>query len=186
MLLRLAPASLLPLLLVACAATGDTPHDQRANIDRRTEEVLDRLYRESPAAEKQVSESAGYAVFSNFGVDLFLVGGGGGYGVAVDRSSGERTYMKVGEAGIGIGFGVKDFRAVFIFETEERLRRFVTSGWDATVEAAASAELEGKGATAAGSASFTDGMAIYQLTETGLALRVNGRGTKNWKDSSLN
>jgi hypothetical protein len=29
-------------------------------------------------------------------------------------------------------------------------------------------------------------MAIYQLTETGLALRANVRGTKYWKDSSLN
>ena len=174
------------LLVAACAATGETPADQRANIDRRTEEVLARLYQESAAAEKQISESAGYAVFSNFGVDLFLVGGGGGYGVAVDRSSGKRTYMKVGEAGVGIGFGVKDFRAVFIFETEERLRRFVDSGWDASVEAAASAEVEGEGATASGSASFTDGMAIYQLTETGLALRANVRGTKYWKDSSLN
>ncbi len=186
MLRRLALTPLLPVLLVACAATGDTPDDQRANIDRRTEEVLARLYKESPAAEKQVTGSAGYAVFSNFGVDLFLVGGGGGYGVAVDRSSGERTYMKVGEAGVGIGFGVKDFRAVFVFETEERLRRFVDSGWDASVEAAASAEVDGKGATASGAASFMDGMAIYQLTETGLALRANVRGTRYWKDSSLN
>ena len=186
MLRRRALTPLLPLLLVACAATGHTPDDQRAHIDRRTEEVLERLYRESPAAEKQISDSAGYAVFSNLGVDLLLVGGGGGYGVAVDRSSGKRTYMKVGEAGVGIGFGVKDYRAVLVFKTEERLRRFVDSGWDASVEAAASAEVEGKGATASGAASFTGDMAIYQLTETGLALRANVRGIRYWKDASLN
>ena len=174
------------LVLTACAATGETPGEQRANIDRRTEEVLERLYQESPAAEAQIAEAAGYAVFSNFGVDLFLVGGGGGYGVAVHRGSGERTYMKVGEAGVGIGLGVKDFRAIFVFQTEERLERFVNSGWDASVEAAATAEIEGSGATASGAASFTDGMAIYQLTETGLALRANVRGTKYWKDGSLN
>lgn len=178
--------TLATLLLAACAAPGDTPAERRANIDQRTDEVLQRLYRESPSTEAQIAGAAGHAVFSNFGIDLFLVGGGGGYGVAVDRATGARTYMKMGEAGVGIGLGVKDFRAVFVFETEERLRQFVDSGWDASLEAAATAEVEGEGATAAGAASFQDGMAIYQLTETGLALRANVRGTKYWKDASLN
>ncbi len=172
--------------LSACAATGETPADQRATIDRRTEEVLDRLFQESPSAQAQVERAAGYAVFSNFGIDFFLVGGGGGYGVAIQLPAGERTYMRMGEAGVGIGLGARDFRAVFVFENNDRLQQFLEGGWDASVEASAAAEADGSGASATGAASFNDGVAIYQLTETGLALRANLRGTKFWKDASLN
>ena len=54
-----------------------SPEDQRSHIDQRTEDVLERLYSESPGSRDQVASAAGYAVFSNIGVDALFVGGGG-------------------------------------------------------------------------------------------------------------
>lgn len=184
--LALALTGTLVLLATSCTATGDTPAEKRANIDERTHEVLTRLYSEVPEAEDQIDDAAGYAVFSNFGVDVLFVGGGGGYGVAIDNSTGERTYMRMGEAGVGIGLGVKDFRVVFVFETQEKFDSFVEDGWDVGADANVAAEHEGEGVSAAGAASFQDGIAVYQLTETGLALRVNIKGTKYWTYDGLN
>lgn len=89
-------ALLLCLGLVACIATGGTPEQKRAHVDQRTEAVLQRLFAENPAAEEQVERAAGYAVFSNIGVDVLFVGGGAGYGVAVSNTTGRRSYMRMG------------------------------------------------------------------------------------------
>jgi hypothetical protein len=46
----------------------------------------------------------GYAVFSNLKISLALTGAGG-TGVAVDKASKRRTYMKMGTAGLNLGLG---------------------------------------------------------------------------------
>ena len=174
------------LFLAACSAKGSTPDEKRGSVDARASDVLERLYEEAPSAKKQIEEAAGYAVFSNVGVDVFLVGGAGGYGVAVNNLNGVRTYMRVGEAGVGFGLGVKDFRVVFVFQTAQRLKTFVEEGWDLGIDANATAELGGEGVDVGSAASFVDGVAIYQLTENGLALRANLKGTKYWPYEELN
>lgn len=185
-------ARLLPVLLslfaalAACAAPGKTPEEKRAWIDSETSDVLARLFERVPEAEKQIESAAGCAVFTNLSVDVLFVGGGGGYGVAVDSATGERTYMRMAEGGIGLGLGVKDFRAVFVFETPERFRTFVEKGWDAGASADAVASARGEGASYIAAASFVDGVAVYQLTDNGLALRVNLKGTKYFPYSALN
>ena len=40
------------------------------------------------------------------------------------------TFMKMGSAGVGLGLGVKDFRAVFVFSEASKLEEFVDKGWD--------------------------------------------------------
>ncbi len=179
-------STLLLAVLASCTATGETATDKRATVDTRTDEVLARLYEESPGAKDQIADAAGYAVFSNFGVDVLFVGGGGGYGVAIDGPSGDRTYMRMGEAGVGFGLGIKDFRVIFVFENKDRLDTFIKDGWDVGVDANATAELDGQGGSLSGAASFVNGVAVYQLTETGLALRANIKGTKYWPYSELN
>jgi hypothetical protein len=36
-----------------------------------------------------------------------------------DNKTGRDTYMKMGEVGVGLGVGIKDFRAVFVFHSPE-------------------------------------------------------------------
>lgn len=57
----------------------------------------------------------GYAVFDTRKFS-FLVTAGFGAGVAVDRSSGERTYMKMVTGGANIGKGGEFFQLAILFE----------------------------------------------------------------------
>jgi lipid-binding SYLF domain-containing protein len=91
----------------------------------------------------------------------------------------------MGEVGLGLGFGVKDFRAVFVFEDTQTLRDFVDNGWTFGAQADAAAKAGDRGAASAGEV-VIDNIRIYQLTESGLALQATVKGTKFWKDGDLN
>jgi lipid-binding SYLF domain-containing protein len=93
--------------------------------------------------------------------------------------------MKMGEVGLGFGLGVKDFRAVFVFHNEKVMNRFVEKGWAVGAQADATAKAGEKGAAIGGEAT-SDNVTIFQLTESGLALQATVKGTKFWKDDSLN
>ncbi|MCQ3830513.1 hypothetical protein HXX02_13785 [Microbulbifer elongatus] len=171
-------------LLAACAAPGRTPDEQRQHIVQTEREVLEELYRLKPALRSEVAQAPGYAVFSNINVNLLVASTASGYGVVVSKS-GKRTYMKMGEVGVGLGLGVKDFRALFIFDSAEVMQRFVESGWTFGGHADAAAKSQDKGAAVGGEV-VADGMRVYQLTESGIALQATVKGTKYWKDAALN
>ena len=106
-----------------CATTGgENAAAQRESILAMKSEVLDELYRRQPDVRQQIASAPGHAVFSNANVNLVLASFGGGYGVATDNRSGRHTYMKMGEVGVGLGLGVKDFRLVFVFHDEAAMR----------------------------------------------------------------
>ena len=173
------------LLTAGCAAPGQTRDDQRRHIDTTEQRVLKQLYQLKPDLRSDVARAPGYAVFSNVNVNLLLASASTGYGVAIDNRSGRRTYMKMGELGVGLGFGVKDFRALFLFDSPEVLQRFVDSGWSFGGHADAAAKAQDKGA-AIGGEMVVDGMRVFQLTESGIALQATLKGTKFWKDPDLN
>ena len=91
----------------------------------------------------------------------------------------------MGEVGLGIGLGAKDFRAVFVFDNREVMNRFVDNGWGFGGQADAAVKADEKGAAVAGEV-MLDGIKIYQLIDTGLALQATIKGTRFWKDSELN
>jgi hypothetical protein len=64
------------------------------------------------------------------------------------------------------------------------MNKFINEGWEFGANADAAAKAGDKG-IAIGGEVVLDGITIYQLTETGLALRASVRGTKYWKDSDL-
>lgn len=64
-------------------------------------------------SSKSVKKTAGYAVFSNFGMKILLAGGGSGKGIAVDNKSKQGTFMKMIEVQAGFGMGIKKFRLIF-------------------------------------------------------------------------
>jgi lipid-binding SYLF domain-containing protein len=93
--------------------------------------------------------------------------------------------MKMGEAGIGFGAGVKDFRAIFVFRDRTTMDRFIASGWEFGGHADAAAKA-GDAGGAVGGEILLDGVTVYQLTQSGLALQATVKGTKYWKDDDLN
>jgi lipid-binding SYLF domain-containing protein len=165
----------------SATARVDRVSQKRQAVDEMAGMTMDRLLAQSPQAQRLLDKSIGYAVFDNFKLAL-LVSGGGGIGVAVERSSRERTYMKMGTAGIGLGLGGQSYSVVFLFEDAETFRSFVDRGWHA--DATATAALWTKGASA--DASFSHGLAVYQLTNKGLMAHLDISGTKYWKHKKLN
>ena len=163
---------------------------QRQEIIQMRDETLDRLYREVPAARDLVDRSAGYAVFSNRGINVLIVSTANGEGVAHDTRANRDIYMKMFSAGGGVGMGVKKFSAVFVFHSQDAFDQFVDKGWNFTgqVDAAATTDAEeGEQAGATEAAiGLTEGVTVYQMTEKGLALQATLQGTKYWKDDDLN
>ena len=151
-----------------------------------SKETLARLYKLQPAAKKAVEGAAGYAVFSNFGMKVLFAGGGKGSGMAVDNKTQAMTYMKMVEVQAGVGFGVKKFRLVWIFQTPEALQKFIDSGWELGAQTTAGAQLKGQGVSIVGAMSVAPGVWLYQLTDDGLALELTAKGTKYYKDDKLN
>ena len=183
---RLISAVLLLLFLASCTATGmtrGTPSERRQAIQDMRQEVLTELYSIKPDTRAQIASASGYAVFSNANVNLIFASFGGGIGVV--QSNGSDTYMRMGEVGIGIGAGVKDFRAVFVFHNNEALDRFMDVGISVGGQADASAQAGDLGGSVSGEA-ILDNITVYQLTQSGLALQATIKGTRYWQDADLN
>jgi len=177
---------ILVLIIGGCATTGSkTKAEKRQTILDMKNKTLSDLYKLKPDVKAQISSASGYAVFSNINVNIIFASFGGGYGIVKNNRTGKYTYMKMGEVGIGLGLGAKDFRVVFVFHSADTMNRFVEQGWAFGAQADAAAKASDKGAAVGGEATI-DNITIYQLTETGLALQATVKGTKYWKDDSLN
>ncbi|MDD3178848.1 MAG: hypothetical protein PHQ04_00705 [Opitutaceae bacterium] len=184
---------LLSLVVAATAVTFVSPRalakdksaEKRAEIHKMRDTVLADLYKERPETKAKIKKAEGYAVFSNVGVNLVFASFAGGRGLVVDRK-GHETFMKMGSAGLGIGLGVKDFRAIFIFSDKKKMESFIEKGWDFSGQADAAAKSDDKGGQAAGAATVIPGVEIYQFTKNGLALQATLQGTKYWRDKALN
>jgi len=154
---------------------------KRAKIDETANEALEEVFEGSANAKELYETAYGWANFDNLKIPLGWSGGGGN-GVAVDKKSGARTYMKMGTVGIGFGLGAQNYQVIFLFQDEQTFRNFVDKGWKADASAQAAAGTEGVG----GQAGFVNGIAVYQLTDKGLMASADIAGTKYWKNKKLN
>jgi lipid-binding SYLF domain-containing protein len=139
-----------------------------------------------PKAKDLIDKSAGYATFSNFGMKILIAGGGTGSGVVINKSSAKPTYMNMAEVQAGIGLGIKSFQNIFVFQTEAALNDFVNSGWTFGGQVTAAAKYEKNGEAYQDASVVAPGVLMYQLTDSGLAAEITGKGTKYYKNSDLN
>jgi lipid-binding SYLF domain-containing protein len=166
--------------------SGKTLETQRSERLQSSNNILQLLYKHAPEAKAMIANSYGYATFTNVGINLILLSAEGGHGVAHVNGTGKNTYMNMASGGVGFGLGVKDFRAIFIFENKTVFDQFVNEGWEANAQADAAAKLSDKGAAYGAAITVAPGIRLYKLTENGLALQATIQGTKYWKDSELN
>jgi lipid-binding SYLF domain-containing protein len=174
------------LLAVPSLAFAASKDESRAEVRKAAQQALAALYKAQPSARKAVEAAAGYAAFSNFGMKILVAGGGSGKGVAVNNKTKTTTYMRMAEIQAGLGFGIKKFQLVWVFETEKALNDFVNSGWELGAQATAAAKAGDKGAAFQGAVAIAPGVWLYQLTGDGLALELTAKGTKYYKDGDLN
>jgi lipid-binding SYLF domain-containing protein len=177
----------LGLALQACA-TGPSlsPSDQRAAIRQMASETLAQLDRSNPGAQSKLRSAAGYAVFSDVGMKMFYGGAAHGGGLAVNTATRRDTFMKMIELQPGYGFGIENFRIVFVFDTLEAFNNFVNSGWEFGANAMAAAQSSTGGGGGTSAVTVSPGVTMYQLTEEGAIAGVSLTGAKYYKDDTLN
>ncbi|WP_353661323.1 hypothetical protein [Hydrogenimonas sp. SS33] len=178
--LRLLTALVAVVFIFSGFFGGDKSKDeiQKARREIRkmmANETLQMLYKYAPDARQKVKKAYGYAVFSNVGVNLFLLSTENGSGLAHNNRTGKDIFMKMFSGGVGLGLGVKDFHIAFIFDNKKVFDHFVNSGWEANAQADASVAV-----------TVAPGVHLYKLTKNGLALQATIQGTNYWKDDELN
>ncbi len=178
---------ILTMTLSSCATVNPlaSADDKRQKVTSMHNKTLQNLYKVKPQTSSLIENAPGYAVFSDANVNLIFASFSGGYGVVTDNSTNQKTYMKMGEAGVGLGLGIKDFRSIFIFHNKATMDKFINDGWQFGAHADAAAIINQRG-DAVGGEILLDNITIYQLTKSGLALQATVKGTRYWKDSALN
>jgi len=186
----IACAALLLALVPGCRGPkGETKQQKRNHVQQVKKEALAQLYREQPEAKAQLQRAPGYAVFSSVGSKILMLATGSGFGVAVNNRSGKQTYMRMIEAGGGVGIGIKTYKAIYIFNSKEAFDTFVTSGWQAGGDADIGAKMGDQGAEAGADLNtdqVTRPVTVYQFTENGVSLSAVATGTKYYPDDELN
>jgi lipid-binding SYLF domain-containing protein len=183
---NLVAATIICALAVLAHADADKKLKEQQAVRKMAADTLHRLYKADPPAKTAIAGAAGYAVFSNVGLKILVAGSGKGQGIAVNNKSKSETFMKMLEVQAGLGFGVKKFRVVFVFDNEKALNSFVNSGWELGGQSTVAAKAGDKGVAMAGAVSVSDGVWMYQLTDKGVAVEITAKGTKYYKDDDLN
>jgi lipid-binding SYLF domain-containing protein len=156
----------------------------RLQVREMAQDALASLYEINPGSRSVIESSAGYAVFSTFGVKLFFAGGNTGKGVVVNRRTSRQTFMKMVQVQGGLGFGINQNRLIFVFTNEQALQLH-RSGLGVRRPGQPVGHGGGQGAMFSRRSRGVAGVYLYQLTQTGLGHLTVG-GTKFFKDGDLN
>ena len=159
---------------------------QRQDILKKSDDTLKALYQAQPKAKEVIEKSTGYATFSNFGMKILIAGGGTGSGVVIQKDRAKPIYMNMAEVQAGLGIGIKSFQNIFVFQTQSALNDFVNSGWTFGGQVTAAAKYETNGTAYQDATLVAPGVLMYQLTDSGLAAEITGKGTKYYKNTDLN
>jgi lipid-binding SYLF domain-containing protein len=173
-------------LLAGCLQPQADKVQTQKVIEQMANNTLEQLYYAYPDTRNKVRASAGYAVFDSTNANLLLIGGGSGYGLCVNNGKGSKTYMNMAQFGIGPGLGVKDYRLVFVFKSQEVLTNFMEQGWEFGSQADATAKTIDKGGALSGQVSFQRDVEVYSLTSSGVTLQAMVAGTRYWPNADLN
>ena len=160
-----------------------TPEATRAKLDAMADTTLARLFAERPDSRELFEQSAGYAVFDTREASFYVVAGYG-RGVAVDRRDDSRTYMKMAKTGAGLsfGFGGFDSQLVILFQDGGKFAEFLMKGLDASAQISTMAGEKKDGLAL----QFSEGKAVFVLTEEGWKIAAKLTGSRYWPDDELN
>src|SRR5262245_63614370 len=116
--MRRAPALAVPmlaalLLSAGCASVpGKTGEEQAIAIEDLEKRTLADVQAQDSTATEKLEHCAGYVILNNKLTKIPLIGVGAGYGVALDKATGTRTYLRMRRFDIGAGWGVRVVRPV--------------------------------------------------------------------------
>jgi lipid-binding SYLF domain-containing protein len=184
---RIVLAGALLIALAGCRGPeGGTVGEKRQYIRDFTAETIGMLSAANPQIKEELDKASAYAVFSSMNTFLFTFSSTNGYGMGVNKATGDEVWMKVFGLGVGLGGGLKIYRELMIFETEAAAKQFFQSGW----EASGKAEGVGKvGDTNVADTSIQEeaipGVKVYATTDTGVMGQASVHGKKYYLFTEL-
>jgi len=182
---------LLPFLIfISTQYCSTIPLSQAQNIkteiDLMAKESKDLILDYYPDS-KSISESAfGIAIFENFGFKFMFLGSTRGRGLAINKKTNEKTYMKMRELHPGFGFGGQHFKTLFIFDTKEAFESFIESGWEFGGNILVTSNITSKGGGLRYGKTISRSVTMVQLSEKGIIVGISITGGKYSKIDELN
>lgn len=102
------------LMTASTAFAKESPEEQRAKLDEMSGQVLQRIYKKYPSAERVINNVYAYCTISASSVKFGFWGDDRGRGVAINNQTGERIYVKMKEVSVGVSVGAKEYDLVFL------------------------------------------------------------------------
>ena len=159
----------LTVCLVVCAcitgcATAPTYKDQAAFLSE-ADATLQWFQNRVPGLREQISASGGYTVFPSVGQWGIIFGGGRfGRGLVADNRGTQIGWSAINTGSLGLQAGVRGFRVLLVFQDEATLERFRANRLTGSAGAVMLIAESGGSSTA----SFANGVAVYEGASTGL------------------
>lgn len=158
------------LLLAACASTSSEKYDPtRGELDAMGEKAIATFVAAKPQVQGLLDHSVGYTVVNMSVTKIPGIGTGAGYGVVVNKQTGNRTYLRVTQFEVGGGLGAEKFKVLIIFDDAKLLEKTAKGVWhyDAGAQAVAGSESADTSTSRSGA-----GYEAFKLTESGACVRV--------------
>ena len=176
---------LISLFFPGCAQLSpEDKSDAKTKIDTMAKTTIDTLIENSPEIFSSLENAQGYAVVNWKVTKVPVVGAGGGDGVIVNKSTGERKYIKVRRFDFGGGWGARSFKNLVIIHDEAIINKAMAGGsfkFEAGAEVAAgTAGVEG------GSGDLNKGIESHMLLDGGGSATATVRFIYFTMDKDLN
>lgn len=174
MLLRCALSFGVGVLMLAgcCTPQGSTAMEKRDSILKMKDQSLPGFTMRHTDLESAIANSYGYAVISRDDLTLLWFGGGGGYGVATVRKTGEQRFLKDAHGALNLGIGWRDYRGLYIFADQAAFDGFCAGSWDLGVRAEVAVASRDRGFEQSAEETALPRVRYYEYTDAGLVLHV--------------
>jgi len=173
------------LALMNCATPpANTAADQRSAIPSMTRQTLNELYATQSGSRQLIASCAGYAVFNPIKPKPVSVGTDYVYGLAVDRSTGRETYMRMAGLSDRYGAGLANCRAVIIFRDSTLFHAFVSRGWSMVADSQSVAALDRASTHDGTVVSSNMDPVVYHLSRNGVAVSATLGARKVWPEGA--
>jgi hypothetical protein len=173
-------------MIAGCSTPqGTTALEKRASILKMQDQTLPAFTMRNPDLERAIANSYGYAVVSRDDLTLFWIGGGGGYGVATVKATGEQRFLKDAHGSLNLGGGWRDCRGLYIFSDQAAFEGFCAGSWDFGIRAEVAVASRDRGFEQSAEETALPRVRYYEYTDSGLVLRIGLPLCRVWPWSEL-
>ena len=161
------------VLFITGCATAPRTNEGKTELSGKVQTAINLARKEDPGLKKFFDEATGYAIFPTVGKGA--IGIGGAYGKGELYEGGHLVgYCDLTQVIIGFALGGQAYTELIFFETTTALDSFKSGNFAFAAQASAVALKSGVSANA----KYTDGVAVFTMSEAGLMYEASIGGQK--------